>query len=78
MKVHTFQFALKLIESGDYVGILPKAAESDMSENVAGFSAPFLKTLDQKIVLAWNRRVMAIRPEMGKVVEYIMSLQPKR
>ena len=38
----------------------------------------FLKTLDQKIVLAWNRRVMAIRPEMGKVVEYIMSLQPKR
>lgn len=78
LKVHTFQFALKLIESGDYVGILPKAAESDMSENVAGFSAPFLKTLDQKIVLAWNRRVMAIRPEMGKVVEYIMSLQPKR
>lgn len=77
LKVHTFQFALKLIESGDFVGVLPNVAEAELSKDVAGFSAPFLKSLDQKIVLAWNRRTMAIRPEMKKVVEYILSLNSK-
>lgn len=77
LKVHTFQFALKLIESGSYAGILPKAAETEMSGNLARLSAPFLRTLNQKIVLAWNKRVMAIRPEMEKVVEYVLSLAAK-
>ena len=73
LKVHTFQYLLKLIKTSNFIGILPDVAKPEIPSELVKIPAPFLKAMKQNIVLAWNKRNAIIRPELKNVATYLLK-----
>jgi len=77
LKVHTFQYLLKLIKTSNFIGILPDVAKPEIPKDIVKISAFFLKAMTQNIVLAWNKRNIIIRPELKNVATYLLENSQK-
>jgi DNA-binding transcriptional LysR family regulator len=61
--------ACRAVLSGDYASILPSIAAVDLdANNFAQVSLPLIKPSERMICLAWNPRLIKMRPRLEKVV----------
>lgn len=59
----SFTQAARAVHAGACAAVLPDIAASDFdAERVAQFSLPFLKPYARKLALAWNPRLIEVRP----------------
>jgi DNA-binding transcriptional LysR family regulator len=69
IECETFPQAHRAVQSGSYAAILPSIAGADLDESdFLRIEAPFLKSHERMICLAWNPRMLRVRPGFEKVI----------
>jgi len=65
----SFTQAARLVQSGQYGGVLPGIARVDFDPSrVVEIPLPFLKDYSRKLCVAWNPRLVEVRPFVGRAV----------
>lgn len=66
----SFTQAARLVLSGDYGGVLPGIARVDFDPSrVAEVPLPFLKDCSRKLSVAWNPRLVEVRPFIAHAID---------
>jgi DNA-binding transcriptional LysR family regulator len=66
----SFTQAARLVLAGNYGGVLPGIARVDFdSSRVVEIPLPFLKDYSRKLCVAWNPRLIEVRPLIKKAAE---------
>ena len=72
MSCSSFTQAARLVLSGDYGGVLPGIARVDFDPvRIVEIPVPFLKNYSRKLCVAWNPRLVEVRPFIARAVEAI-------
>lgn len=69
-ETQSFPIAERLLKTGAYTAILPSVAARSLGADYVAISHPILKKLSRRIMLAWNPRLLRIRP----MAKYIIDL----
>jgi DNA-binding transcriptional LysR family regulator len=70
MSCSSFTQAARLVLAGNYGGVLPGIARVDFdSSRVVEIPLPFLKDYSRKLCVAWNPRLVEVRPLIKKAAE---------
>ncbi len=70
----SFPQTLSAVRSGGFAAILPKLALTELTEkNYVAIEAPQLHRLDREIALAWNPRVIRVRPGAAHLAEQLCT-----
>jgi DNA-binding transcriptional LysR family regulator len=70
MSCSSFTQAARLVLSGNYGGVLPGIARVDFDPSrVIEIPLPFLKDYSRKLCVAWNPRMVEVRPFIARAVE---------
>jgi DNA-binding transcriptional LysR family regulator len=70
MSCSSFTQAARLVLSGNYGGVLPGIARVDFDPSrVVEVPLPFLKDYSRKLCVAWNPRLVEVRPIIAGAVE---------
>lgn len=73
LRVHcetqSFPFAARMLESGAFMAILPCMAEPELGEGFMKVTHPALDRLSRSISLAWNPRLLRVRPAARRVID---------
>lgn len=73
----SFPFALRLLRTGGFAAILPDIAEIELPGDVLKLESPALEPLTRKLSLAWNPRLLRVRPAAEEVIRFfIQTLSP--
>lgn len=70
IETQSFPFAARLMQEQTCMAILPTIAEIDLDSSYINIPIPFLERLGRDIVLAWNPRLLKIRPSAREVIHY--------
>jgi DNA-binding transcriptional LysR family regulator len=74
MSCSSFTQAARLVLSGNYGGVLPGIARVDFDPTrVIEIPLPFLKHYSRKLRVAWNPRLVEVRPFIARAVEALRS-----
>ena len=68
-ETQSFPFAARMLKSGAFMAILPCMAEEELGKGFFKVTHPALDRLARSISLAWNPRLLRVRPSAGKVIE---------
>ena len=69
----SFPFALRLLKTGGYAAILPDIAEVELPKDVLKLESPALESLGRKLSLAWNPRLLRVRPAAEEVIRFFIQ-----
>lgn len=70
MSCSSFTQAARLVLSGNYGGVLPGIARVDFDPvRIVEIPVPFLKHYSRKLCVAWNPRLVEVRPSINRVLE---------
>ena len=70
----SFTQAARLVLSGDYGGVLPGIARVDFdASRVIEIPLPFLKDYSRKLCVAWNPRLVEVRPFIARALEALRA-----
>jgi DNA-binding transcriptional LysR family regulator len=73
----SFTQAARLVLSGNYGGVLPSIAKGDFdASRVVEIPLPFLKNYSRMLCLAWNPRLVEVRPFIALAVEALSERIP--
>lgn len=73
----SFTQAARLVLSGNYGGVLPGIARADFEPSrVFEIPLPFLKDYSRKLCVAWNPRLIEVRPFIRNAVEILVKQRP--
>ncbi len=71
----SFPQTLAAVKSGAFVAVLPELAAADLpAKQFLRIDGPSLRRLSRELVLAWNPRVVRVRPAAGKLLEKLETL----
>lgn len=73
VETQSFPFAAEMLKSKSYMAILPEMGERDLPRGIVKIQPPFFKMLEREIVLAWNPRLLSVRPSAKPVIEYFLK-----
>lgn len=77
LRVHcetqSFPFAARMLKSGAFMAILPCMAEKELGEGFVKVTHPALDGLSRSISLAWNPRLLRVRPSAKRVIDVFPS-----
>ncbi len=74
MSCSSFTQAARLVLSGNYGGVLPGIARVDFDPScVTEIPLPFLKNYSRKLRIAWNPRLMDVRPIIARAVDALTN-----
>lgn len=68
----SFPVVARAVNSGDYAGILPRLAASELKE-ISELRPPLFGRFDREISLAWNPRLQRIRQSVARAVEFLQT-----
>lgn len=74
----SFPFALRLLKTGGYAAILPDIAEVELPDDVLKLESPSLDSLSRKLSLAWNPRLLRVRPAAEAVIRFFIQTLTRR
>lgn len=74
----SFPFALRLLKTGGYAAILPDIAEVELPDDVQKLESPVLESLSRKLSLAWNPRLLRVRPAAEEVIRFFIQTLTRR
>ena len=75
MSCSSFTQAARPVLSGNYGGVLPGIARVDFdSSRVVEIPPPFLKNYSRKHCVAWNPRLVEVRPFIAHAAEALSTL----
>ena len=70
----SFPFAARLLHTGQYAALLPDLAECELDKaQVVKLTHPVLDPLSRSLSLAWNPRLLEVRPKAQEVIAYFMQ-----
>ncbi len=69
----SFPFALRLLRTGGFAAILPDIAEIELPGDVLKLEASELEPLTRELSLAWNPRLLRVRPAAMKVIRFFIQ-----
>lgn len=68
----SFPFALRLLRTGGYAAVLPDIAETELPADVLKLESPALEPLARQLSLAWNPRLLRVRPAAEAVIRFFI------
>lgn len=68
-ETQSFPIAERLLKTGAYTAILPSVAARSLGADYVAISHPILKKLSRRIMLAWNPRLLRIRPMAKHIID---------
>lgn len=74
----SFPFALRLLKTGGYAAILPDIAEVELPDDVLKLESPALESLSRMLSLAWNPRLLRVRPAAEAVIRFFIQTLTRR
>ena len=69
----SFPFALRLLRTGGYAAILPDIAEVELPAGVAKQEIGPLSALSRRLSLAWNPRLLRVRPAAEELIRFFVQ-----
>lgn len=69
----SFPFALRLLRTGGYAAFLPDIAEVELPGDVLKLESPALDSLSRKLSMAWNPRLLRVRPAAEEVIRFFIK-----
>lgn len=82
LSCQSFPQTMAAVSSGRFAAIVPVLALREMGEAaVQRISDPLLRTLDREAMLAWNPRLIRIRPKAAKIataLQHALKISPGR
>ena len=76
LETESFPSAAEMLKSKSYMAILPEMSEKFLPSGIVKIQPPFFKVLEREIVLAWNPRLLAVRPSARAVIDYFIKNLP--
>lgn len=76
-ETQSFPSSARLLKSGVFMAILPCMAEKELDAGFIKFTHPVLNSLTRNISLAWNPRLLRVRPNTQKLIN-IFSLSKRK
>ena len=73
VETQSFPHAAELLNLKSYMAILPEMSEPFLPKSLVKIQPPFFKILERDIVLAWNPRLLMLRPSVKGVLEYFLK-----
>ncbi len=74
----SFPFALRLLQTGGFAAILPDIARIELPEDVLKLESPALEPLTRQLSLAWNPRLLRVRPAAEEVIRFFIRTLTQR
>lgn len=72
LSCQSFPQTMAAVRSGRFAAIVPELAVRELpSHSVHRLSGELLRTLDREAMLAWNPRLMRVRPNAGKIAAHL-------
>lgn len=68
-ETQSFPFAARMLKSGAFMAVLPCMAEKELGEGFVKVTHPALDRLARSISLAWNPRLLRVRPSARRVID---------
>ena len=68
-ETQSFPFAARMLKSGAFMAILPCMAEKELGKGFVKVTHPALDGLSRSISLAWNPRLLRVRPSAKQVID---------
>lgn len=68
-ETQSFPFAARMLKSGEFMAVLPCMAEPELGEGFIRVTHPALDRLSRSISLAWNPRLLRVRPSAKRVID---------
>lgn len=68
-ETQSFPFAARMLKSGAFMAVLPCMAETELGEGFIKVTHPALDRLSRSISLAWNPRLLRVRPSARRVID---------
>lgn len=73
LETQSFPYAAEMLKSKSFMAILPEMSEKFLPRGLVKIQPPFFKVLERDIVLAWNPRLLAVRPSIKNVLDYFIK-----
>lgn len=64
-ETQSFPFAARMLKSGAFMAVLPCMVEAELGGGFVKVTHPALDRLSRSISLAWNPRLLRVRPSAG-------------
>lgn len=77
-EAQSFPYAARLLKTRSYMAFLPTIAEIDLDDSFTKISHPSLHALDRDISLAWNPRLLKVRPEAERIITFFHNNMENR
>lgn len=68
-ETQSFPFAARMLKSGAFMAVLPCMVEKELGEGFVKVTHPALDRLARSISLAWNPRLLRVRPSARRVID---------
>lgn len=68
-ETQSFPFAARMLKSGAFMAVLPCMAEPELGHDFIKVTHPALERLSRSISLAWNPRLLRVRPSAKRVID---------
>ena len=68
-ETQSFPFAARMLKSGAFMAVLPCMAEAELGGGFVKVTHPALDRLSRSISLAWNPRLLRVRPSARRVID---------
>lgn len=72
VETQSFPHAAELLNLKSYMAILPEMSEPFLPKSLVKIQPPFFKILERDIVLAWNPRLLMLRPSVKIVLDFFL------
>ncbi len=69
----SFPFAMRLLHTGGYAAVLPDIAEVELQTHVHKLESPLLVPLARRLSLAWNPRLLRVRPAAEEIIRFFVQ-----
>ncbi len=72
-ETQSFPFAARMLKSGAFMAVLPCMVEPELGKDFIKVTHPALDRLSRSISLAWNPRLLRVRPSAKRVIDVFSS-----
>lgn len=73
LQTQSFPFASRLLQEKSCMAVLPSIAEIDLNDEYIKVPTSLFAPLGRDIALAWNPRLLKVRPAARQVIEYFLA-----
>lgn len=73
LETQSFPYAAEMLKSKSYCAILPEMSETSLGKDIIKIQPPFFKMLERDIVLAWNPRLLQVRPSVKPIIDFFLT-----